>query len=213
MVMNRFVKVAHQALAVPFVYDSFQMAVGSLEYRESLVSSALNTSNAKTVIDLGCGTSSTIRLLNPLTQYIGVDISQSYLNKARKRSTLKTARFICSDISDYGWVKGIDISECSLAFALGIFHHLDDRQLNLALENLSNCLPSGGKVLTLDPVIDETTTQLARWFARNDRGQFLRTPNHYQGMFAKFGFSISFKAVRNTIRIPYDQLIISATKD
>ena len=100
----------------------------------------------------------------------------------------------------------------TLAFALGIYHHLDEKRFVETVSNLSEALSPGSRVVSLDPVIDENTTKLASWFARNDRGKFVRKTEDYIELFSKSGFSIDYEITRKSFRIPYDLILISATR-
>jgi hypothetical protein len=95
---------------------------------------------------------------------------------------------------------------------VGIFHHIDDAQLESTLSNLSESLQVGSKVVSLDPIVDAQSTRLASWFARNDRGRYLRTAETYFNTFEKAGFRMEFEVQRNQFRIPYDLILMSAVK-
>jgi|LakMenEpi03Aug12_release.lakeMendotaPanAssembly.Ray.scaffolds.fasta_scaffold6120554_1 hypothetical protein len=49
--------------------------------------------------------------------------------------------------------------------------------------------------------------------ARNDQGQFVREPAIYVEMFKKHGFSIDYQITRNSFNIPYDLILITATRE
>jgi hypothetical protein len=78
---------------------------------------------------------------------------------------------------------------------------------------VSSVLEAGSKIVSLDPVIDIKSTNLAKWFAKNDRGPYIREPIVYEEIFNKNGFSVAFEITRNSFRIPYDLLLITATKE
>ena len=210
--VSKVVQVGHKILSLPICYDLFQTAVGSVRFRSEFVKKNLKDTRVESVLDLGCGTASTIKLLPENIKYIGVDTSQEYLEKARVRSGKMNAQFIHSDISDKAWAQDSKITGDSLTIALGIFHHIDDYQLRGVLENLNHVLPVGGKVVSLDPVVDSKTTRMASWFARNDRGQYLRNASLYQSMFMECGFQMDYEITRNDFRIPYDLILMSAKK-
>jgi len=109
-------------------------------------------------------------------------------------------------------VRNFRLDSPTLAFALGIYHHLDEKRFVETVSNLSEALSPGSRVVSLDPVIDENTTKLASWFARNDRGKFVRKTEDYIELFSKSGFSIDYEITRKSFRIPYDLILISATR-
>jgi SAM-dependent methyltransferase len=210
---NRLVKVGHKVLALPICYDLFQTAVGSVRFRSSFVSENIDNFKADSVLDLGCGTASTSKLLPENVSYIGLDTSSKYLEKAAKRTANRESKLILTDIADNTWTQSAGKLNSTLGLALGIYHHINDAQLEETIFNVATVLAPGSKLVSLDPVVDSKTTMLANWFARNDRGQFIREPEMYVEMFRKHGFSIKYKITRNSFRIPYDLILITATKE
>lgn len=209
---NPVVKAGHKLLELPFCYDLFQSAVGSVNFRSKFVRKHISGFNFSSVLDLGCGTASTIGLIPEEIKYVGIDTSEEYLTKARNRSRDLNLTLIKSSIADKTWVRKTNFEGKTLSLALGIFHHIDDEQLQSTLNNLSESLQTGSKVVSLDPIVDDQTTRLASWFARNDRGRFLRTAETYFNNFEKAGFRMEFEVQRNQFRIPYDLILMSAIK-
>ena len=199
--VNPVVKFGHSLLAQPICYDLFQSAVGSVNFRTEFVKKNVNQFEFESVLDLGCGTASTVGLIPQYTQYVGIDTSEEYLAKARNRSQNINTTLINTSIDDNSWVKSIELKGETLSLALGIFHHIDDLQLEGTLRNLSEGLKKGSRIVSLDPIVDEQTSLLASWFARNDRGRFIRTAEKYDSLFNEVGF-----------RIPYDLLLMRAEK-
>lgn len=210
---NRVVKAGHKVLALPVCYDLFQTAVGSVKFRSNFVSENVSKFKIENVLDLGCGTASTASLLPKDVKYIGLDTSPKYLDKAKTRTADRESKLILTDIANEQWTNSAGKLNAALGLALGIYHHINDRQLDETISNLSVVLEPGSKIVSLDPVIDDKTTKLANWFARNDRGQFIREPEAYVESFGKYGFSIKFEITRNSFRIPYDLILITATKE
>lgn len=210
---SRLVRVGHKILALPICYDLFQTAVGSVKFRSSFVSENVSKFKMKNVLDLGCGTASTASLFPKHVNYIGVDTSSEYLKKARTRVADRDSKLILADIAENEWTSSAGKLDETLGLALGIYHHLDDHKLSETIYNLSSVLNTGSKVVSLDPIIDSKSTNLAKWFAKNDRGPYIREPEGYEKIFNINGFSIAFEITRNSFRIPYDLLLITATKE
>jgi SAM-dependent methyltransferase len=210
---NKFVKVGHKLLSVPLCYDMFQTAVGSVRFRREFVRENIVNFDMSSVLDLGCGTASTIGLLPRNVRYIGIDSSRDYLAKAEKRSLHVEKKLIETDISDKSWLQETGEMGKTLGLALGIFHHLDDSKLIHTISNLGQVMPPSSKLVSLDPIIDEESSNLARWFAKNDRGQFIREFSEYERLFAQNNFRLTFRITRNSFRIPYDLIIMTAIKN
>jgi len=210
---NRIVKAGHKILALPICYDLFQSAVGSVKFRSNFVSENVSKFQLENVLDLGCGTASTSRLLPEKVKYIGLDTSSKYLEKAGKRLANRDSKLILTDIADSKWTHSAGSLNFALGLALGIYHHINDKQLEETIHNVASVLEPGSKIVSLDPIVDSKTTKLAHWFAKNDRGQFIREPGIYEEMFNKYGFSVKYEITRNSFRIPYDLILITATKE
>ncbi len=209
---NMIVEVGHRLLSVPICYDAFQAVVGSVRFRKKYVRENLKSFKMENILDLGCGTASTAELLPESSSYVGIDTSEKYLKKAKNRTKHLNAALINEDIASGGWIRDFRMDSPTLAFALGIYHHLDERRFADTVSNLSKALSPGSKIVSLDPVIDENTTKLASWFARNDRGKFVRKSEDYFELFSKSGFSMEYEITRKSFRIPYDLILISATR-
>ena len=210
---NRLVKIGHKVLALPICYDLFQTAVGSVRFRSNFVSENISRFKVENVLDLGCGTASTSKLLPENISYIGLDTSSKYLEKASKRTANRDSKLILTDIADRAWTQSAGKLDTALGLALGIYHHISDQQLEETIHNVASVLSPGSKLVSLDPVVDSKTTKLANWFAKNDRGQFIREPEMYAELFEKYGFSTKYEITRNSFRIPYDLLLITATRE
>jgi len=210
---NTIVKMGHKILALPICYDLFQTAVGSVKFRSNLVSENVSKFNMQNVLDLGCGTASTANLLPKNVKYIGLDTSQKYLDKAGKRIADRDSKLILTDIADTSWTHTSGELDTTLGLALGIYHHINDEQLEDTIANVGCVLKKGSKIVSLDPAIDSKTTKVANWFARNDRGPYIREPELYEEVFSRYGFSVKFEITRNSFRIPYDLILITATKE
>jgi SAM-dependent methyltransferase len=205
---NPIIPIAYKLLEQQSIYDAYQGCVGSLKYRRQLVSKLI-LRGLDSYLDIGCGTASTVDLLPASANYIGVDISEKYLVKARqKRSDLI---LINGDISKKDWVSKTNLEKSTMCIALGIYHHLDDYQLNLMLDNCLSVLPSGSQIFSMDPLVSSTSTKLAKWFAKNDRGKFVRAPEEIEPFFTSKGIQVEFQAKTNQMRIPLDTLEITAT--
>jgi cyclopropane fatty-acyl-phospholipid synthase-like methyltransferase len=142
--MNSIVKrTAYRLLENQFVYDSYQSCVGSVGYRKKLVRK-LTLRGMHTYLDLGCGTASTIDLLPKDCDYHGIDTSEKYLKKARSKRV--GLNLILGDISESNWINSINLKSPTICIALGIFHHLSDKELDSMLENCLKVLPKGSQL-------------------------------------------------------------------
>ena len=208
--MSRLVKLGHKLLSNSICYNAFQLSVGSFDYRKQIVSNSLSHTPNINVLDLGCGTGVTIPLLNSDQRFLGLDISGDYLKKAAEVSTHNEVRLREVNLGEKGWGREIWEGQVSTVLAMGIFHHLDDSTLLNCLEELGTNLEKGSMMYSMDPIVTPKTSNAAKWFASNDRGQFIRSADEYKDMFSTFGWELSFNYTQNRLRIPYDTIEINA---
>ena len=202
--MSLVVRLGHKLLSNSFCYNSFQNLVGSVSLRNEIVVQILQDSQKKNIIDLGSGTGATIPHLKEGYKYLGLDNSREYIKKAKTVKTNSDVDLQLCDLNQTGWGNLLQSYSKPLILGLGIFHHLDDFALNNTLNELSNNVEPGTILQALDPIVDESSTVLASWFARNDRGRFLRSEDEMRKLFSNNGWSISLKVSKNRLRIPYD---------
>jgi SAM-dependent methyltransferase len=199
----------HKLLRFQFFYDLYQLLVGGVAYRNRLIR-RIYSPEVLTLVDLGCGTGAIIPLLDSSTKYIGIDTSDEYLKKAKLRGG--NCQLLLGDVSEKTWTNGLALSSNTVATALGLFHHLDDESLMGLLSNCSEILPVGGLLVSVDPVIVRDSSTVARWFANNDRGKVIRSPEELNFLLRKFGFETQIATFKNQVRIPLDTIEITSTR-
>lgn len=206
---NPVVAIGHVILRNRFAYDFYQSAVGGVAYRDRLIAREYDDILSN-ILDLGCGTGAILPLVSEKTNYIGVDMSGEYLEKARSRRP--SCLLYEADVTSLSWVKELSLEGDSLATALGLFHHLDDSQVKALLANCLQVLPSGSTLFSVDPAISSKTGAVARWFANNDRGQFVRSPEELGELVENGGFKVEVMSQTKQFRIPLDTVEIRAKK-
>lgn len=209
---NPIVKLGHKLLSVDIAYDLYQSVVGGKSYRDKLVGAIASTSNV--VLDLGCGTAASARQLNPEQKYFGIDVSSKYISKAKKRNIpCLSKKFIVQDLMTFMWndkFKEFTEGADSLTLALGVLHHLDDSQVRNLLTNLRDLIQPNSTIFTVDPTILQDSSRIAKWFATNDRGKFIRTPSELSKVFKEVGLEADIYAKTKQFRIPLDTVEIFA---
>ena len=83
----------------------------------------INYKSATSVLDLACGQGIFERQINPVTEYIGVDISRSLIEEAKRKSLGDKHTFLTADAS-----KNLPVEE----------NHFDLAVIILALQNIRN---------------------------------------------------------------------------
>jgi cyclopropane fatty-acyl-phospholipid synthase-like methyltransferase len=183
--------------------------VGSNKYKNSFLEESLGSFTGNSVLDLGCGTGVAAKFVSDPVQYYGIDISEEYLKSVLQKKS--NAIVHIGSISDREPYEAIQLGYQDVTLALGLFHHINDQEMMSCLDQLRNVMSPGSVLKSFDPVIDSSTSKVAAWVARNDRGQYLRTPDELCGIFEKFSLRAEYRVMRNVIRIPVDVVVCEVT--
>lgn len=102
----------------------------------------------KIVLDAGCGTGKFLNILEKDSQkYIGIDLSEKQLDKAKSKSKKETSEFVCSNLSNINLKSDkVDLIVCS--WVLGTIIDLDER--NKCIDELKRLLKSNGAIILIE---------------------------------------------------------------
>ena len=126
------VNLAHRILGNEFAYDAFQTCVGSYKFRRRFLESIKINSDSK-ILELGCGTGITLETIQN-NDYVGIDLSQKYLDKAKQRK--ESSILVKGDVSIGDTYENLSTTKNDVVLALALWHHLDDEQMIKTLENV-----------------------------------------------------------------------------
>lgn len=190
-------------LSHAIVYDIFQNIMGAKKSRQELVKRYIRPERGCRILDIGCGTADILEYLPADVEYWGVDSSELYITAANRRFGNR-GNFKCIQIGESTLS---DLSKFDIVLALGVLHHLDDA-LAINLIKLAHLvLKSGGRLVTVDPVLVPDQNILARFLIRNDRGQNVRNGHEYE-LLAMSSFSNIKSVIRHQKWIPYTNWIM-----
>jgi len=206
-VVSQIVKIGHSLLKYDLFYDQYQKLVGGVQYRKRIIQD-LQKSQKPSFLDLGCGTASICSILNKEINYYGVDNSKAYLKRAKQN--FPQFSFTEADLGSNRWNYEINVTGPLVATGLGLLHHLNDEQARNFLVGCRSILDKDSILFTVDPIITESSSKIAKWFAKNDRGQYVRGINDMSSLFKDTGFEPTIKVKRNQFKIPLDTIEISA---
>jgi len=130
----------------------------------------IDLNDIESVLDLACGQGIFERQINPNTEYLGIDISKSLIEEAKKKSQNRNHQFVVSDAS-----KTLSAIE----------NHFDLVTIILALQNIRNFegvifnaqrhLKSGGKfVMVLNHPVFRIPRQTSWGFDEDNKTQYRR---------------------------------------
>lgn len=197
----------YSLLALPSVYRLFIRIVVGDGYRIHMSEHVKPVTDEK-VFDIGCGPGDILEYL-PSVHYVGFDINPKYINAAQLRFGGR-GRFFCGDVG----LSSLDeeAGTFDLALATGVVHHLDDVQADRLFELACRVLKPGGRLVTYDGCLVAGQPRLARWVVSRDRGQFVRTPEHYQKLATRYFPQVKAVVRHDLLRIPYTHLILQCSK-
>ena len=121
-----------------------------------------------------------------------------------------TATFL---LGDHTALKSLPEGTFDLIFAIGVLHHIDDLVFNEFVEQAFRLLKPGARLMTFDPVLHPNQSKLSKWVVKQDRGNWVRTENEYLAVIKKlFLDNTDSRIYSELLRIPYDHILINATK-
>lgn len=195
----------NKLLSLPVLYSAFQSAVGAGAARVSFVSEHLRPETGHRVLDIGCGTGEIIELLKA-QRYVGFDPSEPYVEAAGARFG-HLGSFLVGSVFDPPALDG----GFDAVIAVGVLHHLDDSEAGAMVDLARAQLRSGGRLVTLDPVLIAGQHPVARTLARRDRGGFVRSPSGYGALVAGRFDSVKTAEHHDYLRIPYSHFAMECS--
>lgn len=195
-------------LSAPWAYDALQRALGVARYRRALVRDHFALFDGARVLDIGCGTGELLQELPGRIDYLGVDLSPAYIERAQRRADPR-ARFVCADVDA---LEPGDAGPFDRIIGTGLLHHLDDAPAQRLLARAARALAPGGFLLTVDPTLVDAQSPLARALIVRDRGRNVRSPEGYAAL-ARPSFAVVGTQVRHDLlRVPYTHCILRCTQ-
>lgn len=194
-------------LAVPAVYRLFREFIGSDGARQQHADLFIRARNGDRVLDIGCGPGDILTFL-PDVEYVGFDMSQDYIDAARKRFGSR-GKFLCERVGkDVQAAQGL----FDIALAHGVLHHLNDSEAMDLFDIAYRSLKPGGRLVTIDGCYVPGQARLARYLLSKDRGEFVRSQPQYEAL-ARSAFSnIAVHVRHDFLREPYTHIIMECTR-
>jgi SAM-dependent methyltransferase len=192
----------------PALYSWVQNLLGAQRARRIYVSEYLRVQAHDRVLDIGCGPADILEWL-PDVEYLGLDLSTSYIEQAKRRFGHR-AQFMAADVASFA---PIHCNYFDVVNAMGVLHHLNDEDAIRLLRIAHTMLRPGGRLVTYDGCYLESQSRLARFFLNQDRGQHIRDKDHYVQLASEvFGANVK-PSIRNDLpAIPYTHLIMECQR-
>lgn len=193
-------------LSHPKIYSAFQYLMGAKKGWSLYVNTYVRPKSGDVILDIGCGPADVLEYL-PNVEYWGFDISEDYINKAKRKYSEKGKFFShMLSISDVEQMPKFD-----LVIACGVLHHVDDKTTYDLLKLAYSALKPGGRFVTVDPCFASDQNPLARFIISKDRGQNVRDQLGYKSL-ALAVFSEVVVTVKHKVWIPYTHCYMECTR-
>ena len=194
-------------LSAPTVYDFTQSVMGAGRIRREIADSFLGCNQPIRVLDIGCGTAAIRDYLSSDAIYFGFDISRPYIEHAQRKYRGR-GEFFCELLD----IKRIQtLPKFDVVLAIGVLHHLDDREARHVMQLANQCLEFGGRLVSIDPCFADKQNPVARFLISRDRGQNVRTQEGYRSI-PEGIFSTVQGELRHRAWIPYTHWLMECVK-
>jgi len=137
------------------------------------------------VLDVGCGPGTNTPFFHE-ADYLGIDLNERYVRDARERHGRE---FVVADAREYVPPEG---HEFDFILLNSFLHHIDDENTERILRRLHGALADEGHIHILDLELPERAS-VARWLARNDRGDHPRPLERWREMFSEVFHPVVFE--------------------
>lgn len=188
------------------VYSIAQRGIGAHRFRQVVTAEYIRAEAGMRVVDIGSGTSDIVDHL-PDVDYIGLEPSSAYAEAARARYGSRVT--IIND--------GIDtfddtpfLGTCDRVMAIGVLHHLSDKQAMGLFRGAVRLLKPGGRFLAVDPCLHDGQHWLARALIVRDRGQNVRTMEATMSLASPVLGDPDIELRTDLLRLPYSHAVLTA---
>lgn len=196
-------------LVVPVLYRALQGALGAGRVRTRIVDGYLRPRPGDAVLDLGCGAGDLLAFLPDSVRYTGIDLNPRYIGAARRRFGGR-GRFVVGDVTT---IEGNALEGPFDRIAiLALLHHLKDEDAEHLLAVAGSQLCDTGSVVTLDAVLVEGQSRVARFVISRDRGRRVRSPEGYRSLLERTFREVTSEVRHDLLRIPYSHFVALASQ-
>lgn len=197
---------ARHILGLPSCYRWFQRTVAG-DYRTEYVRKYVQPREGMRILDVGCGTGDILNHL-PQVDYLGIDLSSSYVESARKHFGTRGS-FRCESIAE----TAIRDEACyDIVMANGVMHHLEDEDVRCLFRVAHRVLKPNGRLVTHDGCIVPKQSKVARMLLKLDRGRHVRTREAYISLAKEVFSSVQAHIRHDMLRVPSTLCILVSTR-
>ena len=146
-------------------------------------------------------------MTTPVADHVLLDTS---ILLAASRRWGARGTFRCAPVDE---VTVRDLPQVDVVLAVGVLHHLDDRDAERLFSLAGSVLGGRGRVVTYDPCFAPKQGALARFMVSRDRGRHVRSPDAYEGLARRAFPHVAATVLEGHLRIPYTATVLCASQD
>jgi len=195
-------------LNVPSVYNAFSAVVGANALRRRLIQNHVRAKPGSKVIDIGCGSGPALQWL-PEVQYLGFDTNSDYIVFAQKTHGAR-GTFVVGDVRSLR--SDSRFREADIVMALGLLHHLDDREAGDCIQFAHDALKPKGRFVCHEACWIPNQGSVSKYIMGSDRGRNIRTEQQYRDLAGKVFSKIEAHVDTKPMRIPYVTIVLECEK-
>lgn len=187
-------------LSAPIIYEIFQSLMRDKNLYNEIIT-LINEVKSPNVLDIGCGSADILKDLS-VEKYVGFDISQRYIDLAKKTHEGNTkSTFIANEFSSE---TALTLGNYNVVLFKGLMHHLADEEVASLIKQVKKVCAKGALVITVDPVFIRRQNLISRLLVSMDRGQNVRDLDGYSTILSE-NLKIIISSHRSQKFIPYDR--------
>jgi SAM-dependent methyltransferase len=201
MQINRGVR---SLLASPALYGFAMRVLGGQKFRRWLIENILSPRDGQKIVDIGCGPADILGKLAVAVEYVGLDISEAYIEAARQRYGPR-GLFIAGSVKD--WALDARTRGADLVLSLGVLHHIDDDEAKKIIRFAYQILNPNGRFIFYEPCYLLWQSRRSVFVMSKDRGQNIRTEQQWKALVADIFPNTVTNIVSNVNRLGYTNII------
>lgn len=200
-----------RVLSKSWAYNLFQRVVWRKQARIGLMRELVDPFPGCRILDIGCGTGEILSYMpGSIGEYHGFDMNLTYIEFAKKRWKDKADfKFFCENVKDATVSKS---AYYDVVLALGILHHLTDREAGDLFKVAHQALKTNGALITYDNVYVENQNWFAKWLISHDRGKAVRTVDGYRRLATRCFTDVEGDIRHDLLKVPYTMFIMRCVK-
>jgi SAM-dependent methyltransferase len=186
-------------LAFPWIYSLSMRLLRNEANRRWFIDEVLALRDGQKLVDIGCGPADILDCL-PAVKYIGLDISERYIEAARQKYGDRGV-FLAGRLAH--WANDSRTRDADVVLANGVLHHVDDDEARQMLEFARAILKQDGRFVFYEPCYLIWQSKSSRYFMSRDRGRNIRTEQGWKDLAASVFPQFSTNIVTGVNRLFY----------